>query len=130
VKENAMTPHHELGPDDSQRVRTAAEEPVSDPERAIAGLRAAVVAHEQSDAWRWRLSVLGWTLVLAFGGWWAEHVLADAGAAAADHERLADMQSRLGRIEQQLDRLVDVRADALGSASFDLAPVDSVRSRH
>lgn len=96
-----------LGPDDSQRIRAAAEEPVSDAEKAISGLRVAVLAHEAADAWRWRLAWFVFLTLLALGGWLAERTLADASASATDHQRIEDMSERVVRIEQQIDRLVE-----------------------
>lgn len=98
--------------DDTGRIRTeVGKGPPSDPALAVSALAAAFIVHEAQDTRRHRqqLGALGLiaTAALAIAAW-AWTVQADSGAERA---RLEDVQRRLDRIEQQIDRLVERSED-------------------
>lgn len=102
--------------DDTGKLRTeAAKGPSSNPGRDVTALAVAFIAHEKQDTRRhrqtlWLMGVgyaVAAAVLLALGGWaWAAQ--ADSGAERA---RLEDVQRRLDRIEQQIDRLVERSED-------------------
>ena len=88
------------------RAARAARDVPSDPGGAIRELAVSVLAHEQLDERRWRMLwwAAGVIVSASLGvGAWAWTAQANSGA---DRARLEDVQARLGRIEQQIDRLL------------------------
>lgn len=92
------------------RAARAARDVPSDPGGAIRELAVSVLAHEQLDERRWRMLwwAAGVIVSASLGvGAWAWTAQANSGA---DRARLEDVQARLGRIEAQIDRLMERQA--------------------
>lgn len=94
--------------DDTGKLRTeAAKRDASDPGGELRGLAVAQIAHEASDARKWRtvawLCALLVSLILVAGGaaWTAQ------AQVTANTTRIESMQRQLDHIEQQVDRLVE-----------------------
>ena len=97
----------EFGDDDTGQIATAIQKARTDPAAAAAETLPRLVAHEIDDRrWRrWMLGAAGLTVSVALSvGGFALHAAADA---SADRARIEDVQARLVRIEQQMDRLLE-----------------------
>lgn len=103
-----MSEAPDFGDDDTGRIRTeAAKGPASDPDGALRGLATAFVAHDISDARRWKQLAALITLVgslVAFVGTaaWSAHA-----QVTANTTQIESMQHQLDHIEAQIDRLVE-----------------------
>lgn len=93
--------------DDTGRIESAARERGSDPARDIAALRARAIAHESADRVRFAILAALATLMLSGVAYYAQQAQAEAAEAASTRAQLTAIDARLGRIEAQIDRLVE-----------------------